>query len=254
LFLVFTAIGLGMSAPFLGVAFAPSLARFLPAPGPWMDVFKQVLGFSLVLTTVFLVHTLGSQIGQDRTSWFLVFLTLLGVACWAFGRWGGLAESGTRQLQAGTAALALVAASGWFLVDLTVEADPTCAPATVETAALSFDEEIPWQPFSEPAIAQLDGKLVFVDFTADWCLTCKVQERTVLETATVREAMAARGVVPLKADWTRPNETIKAWLNRHGRAGLPMYLVIPADRSKGTIVLPEAITPGMVVEALDRAS
>jgi thiol:disulfide interchange protein/DsbC/DsbD-like thiol-disulfide interchange protein len=254
LFLVFSMIGLGMSAPFLGVAFAPSLARFLPAPGPWMDVFKQLLGFSLLLTTVFLVHTLGSQIGQDRTSWFLVFLTVVGLGCWGFGRWGGLAETGSRQLGAAGAAGALIAGAAWAFVDLELDAEAACAPATVETAGLSFDEEIPWQAFSEPAIGALDGKLVFVDFTADWCLTCKVQERTVLETRTVRDAMQKHGVVPLKADWTRRDDVIKGWLNRHGRAGLPMYLVIPADRTRPTIVLPEAITPGMVVAALEQAS
>ncbi len=252
LFLIFTVVGLGLAAPFLGVALAPSLARFLPAPGPWMDVFKQLLGFSLVLTTVFLLNSLSVLIGPARTSWFLVFLTVLGMACWGFGRWGGLAESGVRQLQAAGAALLLTVGSGWAFVDLTVEPPASCA-TTVETD-LEFGEHIPWQPFSEPAVEALAGKVVFIDFTAEWCLTCKVQERTVLETATVREAMAAHGVVPIKADWTRRDAVIKAWLNRHGRVGLPMYLVLPADRSRPPIVLPEAITPGMVVEALKKAS
>lgn len=255
LFLMFSVIGLGLAAPFLGVAMAPSLARFLPAPGPWMDVFKQLLGFSLILTTVFLVHTLGSQIGQANTSWFLAFLTVLGMACWGFGRWGGLAETGARQLQVATAAGLVTAGAAWWFVDLTLEeAEAACGPTEVVTSGLSFDEEIPWQRFSGAQVDALSGTPVFVDFTADWCLTCKVQERTVLETATVRDAMAKGGVIPLKADWTRRDAEIKGWLNRHGRAGVPMYLVIPADRTRPPIVLPEAITPGMVVDALRKGA
>jgi thiol:disulfide interchange protein/DsbC/DsbD-like thiol-disulfide interchange protein len=253
LFLIFTVIGLGLAAPFLGVAFAPSLSRFLPAPGAWMDVFKQLLGFTLLLTAVFLLHTLDTLIGPDRSAWFLVFLTLVGVACWGFGRWGGLAETGSRQLLAAGAGGLLMLGAGFAFVDLTV-AEECASAAPLQTTGLSFQHEIPWQPFSEAQVAALEGKPVFIDFTADWCLTCKVQEGTILETETVRDAMAKHGVVPLKADWTRPNPVIKAWLNRHGRAGLPMYLVIPADRSRPSIVLPEAITPGMVVDALERAT
>ncbi len=103
-------------------------------------------------------------------------------------------------------------------------------------------------------VAELDGQTVFIDFTADWCLTCKVNEKTVLNTATVRNAMQASGVVPLKADWTRKDEVITKWLQRYGRAGVPFYLVIPKNRSMEPIALPEVITPDLVAEALARAS
>jgi thiol:disulfide interchange protein DsbD len=108
-------------------------------------------------------------------------------------------------------------------------------------------------PFSDAQVASLAGSPVFIDFTADWCLTCKVNERTVLETDTVRAAMAEHGVVPLKADWTRRDPEITAWLQRYGRAGVPFYIVLPSDRSRDAIVLGEVVTPAGVVSALAAA-
>jgi thiol:disulfide interchange protein DsbD len=130
--------------------------------------------------------------------------------------------------------------------------------AVVETTGelatdLDFSEEVPWQGFSEERVEALSDSLVFVDFTADWCLTCKVNEKQVLATRTVREAMDRLGVVPLKADWTRRDEVITAWLLRFGRAGVPFYLVLPPGGAD-PIPLPEVITPGLVVDALERGA
>jgi len=118
---------------------------------------------------------------------------------------------------------------------------------------LDFSKEVPWQGFSEERVKELSNALVFVDFTADWCLTCKVNEKQVLATRTVREAMDRLGVVPLKADWTRRDEVITDWLLRFGRAGVPFYLVLPPGGGD-PIPLPEVITPGLVVEALEKGA
>ena len=101
--------------------------------------------------------------------------------------------------------------------------------------------------------ASLAGQVVFIDFTADWCLTCKVNEKTVLNTESVRGYMAANGVMPLKADWTNRNQVITQWLQRYGKAGVPFYLVIPADPGAEPIALPEVITPNTVIDALKQA-
>jgi thiol:disulfide interchange protein DsbD len=214
-----------------------------------MDVVKQVLGFTLLATTIWLVDVISAQIGADRAAWFLGFLLAVGIGCWVFGRFGGVAASGRRQLVAGVAGLAVATLGGMWMLDLRMAPEPAvCDDGSVATD-LSYEEHVPWQAFSEPRVAALAGRPVFVDFTADWCLTCKVNEATILETNTVRQAMEDHGVVPLKADWTRRDPVITEWLHRHGRAGVPMYLVLPADTTR----LPEVITPAMVVTALQQA-
>jgi thiol:disulfide interchange protein len=253
LFLVMTLIGAGLAAPFLLIAFVPALFRFLPRPGEWMETLKHLLGFSLILTTVWLCDVLMGQIGGQITG-FAVFLTAVAIGCWVFGRFGGVAASGRRQLTAGLAGAGIAAAGAALFVDLSMAEEPACGPSEVDTAALDFSEHVPWVPFSEPLLASLEGEPVFVDFTADWCITCKANESLVLDQADVRGAMADLGVVPLKADWTRADPVITEWLHRNGRAGVPMYLVIPADRSQPQILLPEVITRPMVIDALRRAA
>jgi thiol:disulfide interchange protein DsbD len=250
---IFTFIGLGLAAPFLAIAFVPAAFKLLPHPGAWMDGFKQLLGFSLIVTTVWLVDVLMAQIGVDRTTGFLFFLTAVAFGCWVFGRWGGLEATRGAQLGSAAVGLAISGVAGAAFLDLDYD-DTVCDDgAVVQADALDFAHEIPWQPFSEQRVAQLAGNVVFIDFTAEWCLTCKANEKTILETQSVRQAMAERGVVPLKADWTRRDPVITEWLRRYQRAGVPMYLVLPKDPSAQPIVLPEVITAGLVLDALDQA-
>jgi len=251
LFGIFSLVGLGLAAPFLLIAFVPALYRLLPRPGPWMDTFKQLLGFTLVATAVWLAGVLGSQIGLDRLIGFLAFLMFASIGSWVFGHFGGVAATTGRQLGALAVGLLIAAGGGWRFLDLEFADEPVVDDGSVKTD-LDFDDHIPWQPFSEKRLAQLHGTPVFVDFTAEWCLTCKINEKTVLETQTVRQSMAEHGVVPLKADWTRRDETITEWLHRYGKAGVPFYLVIPAKGDP--IPLGEVITPGMVTEALGRSA
>ncbi|MBT3220482.1 MAG: hypothetical protein HN348_15455, partial [Proteobacteria bacterium] len=249
LVITFTMVGLGLAAPFLLIAFMPALYRLLPPPGAWMETFKQFLGFTLVATTVWLVSVLGAQIGFDNTIWYLVFLMFVAFGCWVFGRWGGLAETGMRQISALLVALVITVAAGVAFLDFSM-AEAACDDGSVATE-LDFEHEIPWQPFSEDRVEALRGQTVFIDFTADWCWSCKVNERVVLETQTIREAMRDNKVVPLKADWTRKDEVITKWLKRFGKIGVPLYVVIPADGDAEPIVLPEVITTTLVVDAIE---
>jgi len=250
--LFFAAAGFGLAFPFLVIAVVPGLFRFLPRPGAWMDVFKQLMGFTLVATTLWLVDVLIGQIGADRGVGFLVCLLFLALGAWIFGRWGGPTETGVRQLGALAVAVAVCAlGAGQFLdLEMAQARDPD---GEVLSTDLDFSEKMPWQAFSEERLVQLAGTTVFVDFTADWCLTCKVNEKTILETSAVRNGMAELGVIPLKADWTRRDEVITKWLRRYGKAGVPFYLVIPADRSREHIPLPEVLTTGTVLAALRQA-
>ena len=253
-FAFFLVAGLGLASPFLVIAFAPVLIRFLPRPGPWMETFKHLMGFSLMATLVWLLTVMGAHVGLDGLGGFLGFLVVVAVGAWAFGRFGGPTEGIGRQLAALAGAVALSVA-GWFLlVDLAPS--PVGASAAVEASdgPLDFADSVPWQPFDEARIAASAGQqAIFIDFTADWCLTCKANEKTILETDAVRGAFAEAGILPLKADWTRRDETITRWLMKYGRAGVPFYLVIPKDPSQAPIPLPEVITPGLVIDAVQRA-
>ncbi|MFM2161867.1 MAG: hypothetical protein RLZZ383_1379 [Pseudomonadota bacterium] len=255
LVLVFLAIGLGLAAPFLLVAWVPAFFRLLPQPGAWMETLKQALGFTLLGTTVWLVDVLGAQVGPDRLTGFLVFLLFLGAGAWVFGRFGGAAESARTQFVSlgGAAALVLIGGGPWL--DLRLDETGACDDGTAEVAAtLDYSTSLPWQPFREDRLAALAGRPVFIDFTADWCVSCKVNERTVLETDAVRAAFAKHGVVPLQADWTRKDDVIAAWLARYGRAGVPLYLVVPPSGVAQAVALPEVITPSMVITAIEDAT
>ena len=255
LVLVFLAIGLGLAAPFLLVAWVPAFFRVLPQPGAWMETLKQGLGFTLLGTTVWLIDVLGAQVGPDRLTGFLVFLLFLAAGAWIFGRFGGAAESARRQLVSLGGAAALVTIGGGPWLDLRLDDAATCDDGAVVAAdALDFSAAVPWQPFREDRLAALAGHTVFIDFTADWCVSCKVNERTVLETDAVRAAFAKHGVVPLQADWTRKDDVIAAWLSRYGRAGVPLYLVVPPSGVAKAVALPEVITPSMVITAIEDAT
>jgi len=256
--LFFGLAGLGLAAPFLLIAFVPAMMVILPRPGPWMESFKQLLGFTLIATTVWLVDVYGALTDRSAVTGFLAFLTMVGLGSWIFGRWGGPIQSRRQQLLSFCIAVLVCVCGGYLFLQT---ADLQESGSTTELTDLVASEiwageheDVPWQPFSEEAIEATAGQMVFVDFTADWCLTCKVNEKTILNTEAVKQAMMEHGVVPLKADWTKKDDVISAWLQRYGRAGVPFYLVIPADRSVDTIPLPEVITPGTVISAIELAS
>ena len=250
--LFFAVAGLGLAAPFLVIAVVPALFRFLPRPGAWMETFKQLMGFTLVATTLWLVDVLVGQVGSDRGISFLAVLLFLSMGAWIFGRFGGPTETASRQVGAFAVAVVMTAVGAALFLDLEMASD---APPVADSAFsdLDFSESVPWQPFTEERLAKLQGTTVFVDFTADWCLTCKVNEKTILETSKVRNAMRDMGVVPLKADWTRRDPVITRWLQRYGKAGVPFYLVVPADRSLANIPLSEVITSAGVIAAFRQA-
>jgi thiol:disulfide interchange protein DsbD len=253
IFAFFAVAGLGLASPFLLVAFYPPFFKILPNPGAWMDTFKEVMGFSLIATTIWLVDVLGAQTGLEGTTGFLLFLLFVSLSAWIFGKWGSVIESGARQIQAFVLAILISTAAGFFFL----ETDFTEADTRKEVSDLNnldFSEEVPWQPFSDAAITKLkaDKKAIFIDFTADWCLSCKVNEKNVLETETVRNALKENGIIPVKADWTRRDDEISDWLKRYGKAGVPFYLVIGTNGSVQP--LPEVLTTGIVLKALKKAS
>jgi len=236
--LVFAALGLGMALPYLAASAWPALARLLPRPGVWMLHFKTVMAFPMFATVVWLVWVLGQQSGIDGAAALLALLVALAFAAWALGSptLGPKARGGF-----GAAALVLVAAALFWAV-------PTLRHEAVAQVPGAADT---WQPWSAERVAQAraEGRAVFVDFTAAWCVTCQFNKRTTLADASVKSAFEARKVVLLRADWTRRDGAISAELSRLGRSGVPVYaLYAPGDA--GPRLLSEILSPTEVRDAL----
>jgi thiol:disulfide interchange protein DsbD len=230
---VFTAIALGLAAPFALVCAFPRARAFLPRPGPWMRELRSVLGFALLATVVWLAWVLGRSAGVDALAALLALLLAVAVAAWTFGK---LERQGLRGL-----VLALcvgLVAVGTNQLGVAPRSDPS-RPPEAET----------WTP---EALARLrsEGRAVVVVFTADWCLTCKWNERTVLGSEPVRDALARGGFALLRADWTRRDEAIRSELARFGRAGVPLTLVYHAGAEQPQL-LPELLTLEGMLAALD---
>jgi thiol:disulfide interchange protein DsbD len=229
---VFLAIGLGLAAPFAAICAFPQARAFLPRPGPWMVELRNVLGFALLATVVWLAWVLGQSAGVDAVAALLALLLAIALAAWTHAR---LERRDLRGVVLASA-LGLVALGSNF-VSVVPE---TSGPA--ETSAA-------WSP-EELARLRGEGRSVVVVFTADWCLTCKWNERTVLTSEPVRDALARGGFTLLVADWTRRDETIRRELARFGRAGVPLTLVYHAGAEEPQL-LPELLTVEGVLAALE---
>ncbi|MCC2973641.1 protein-disulfide reductase DsbD [Massilia sp. IC2-476] len=236
---VFAALGLGMAAPYLAASLFPGVARLLPRPGPWMARFKTFMAFPMFATVVWLLWVLGQQAGIDA----VVALLALVVAA-AFGWWLlGIPARGAagRAGAIGAAVLAIGAVTAW--------AWPAFRYAQAETPAVQASGA--WQAWSPQAFAEArgQGRPVFVDFTAAWCVTCQYNKRTALADPAVMEDFKARGVVLMRADWTRRDETITQALKELGRSGVPVYALYRKDAAQPTL-LSELLSVDEVRQAL----
>jgi thiol:disulfide interchange protein DsbD len=232
---IFGALGLGMALPYALLGVAPGLARLLPRPGPWMDRLKQGLAFPMYGAAAWLVWVLAEMAGPSAVLMVLAGGVLIGFGAWA---WGIAQGSGGRFGRVAGAA-ALVAALA--LLPLVQGATPAAARAAESGS----------EPWSEARVAALraEGRPVFVNLTAAWCITCKVNERVALATDGVQRAFAERGIAYLVGDWTRGDPTITALLRTHQREGVPLYLFYPA-RGGAPVVLPQILTEGIVLQAI----
>ena len=246
-FAVFGAVGVGLAAPFALVSLVPSWARFIPRAGAWMLTLRSVLGFALLATVVWLLWVVGRLVGSDGLVALLAFLVAVAFSAWVFGR---LQQAG-RSVAARTAALAALAAAMFGLSQL-----PLAAPAAgdgPQPAQTGGDHASPYSPAA--LAAALDaGRPAFVYFTADWCITCKVNEHGTLGDERVRAELARHDFAVLEGDWTRRDEAIRAELARFGKAGVPLYLVYSPAAPDAPRVLPELLTPQLLIDALRTAA
>src|SRR5262244_1276624 len=244
---MFVAIAAGMSAPYLLLSAQPAWLRFLPKPGPWMLHVKQFMGFLLLATLLFLLYVLGAQRGLEGAIWASCFLLVISVACWMKGAFVLPTASAMKRIIVLVLMLLLVIGSGVYFIG-----------GKFQSAKIaSADSQIrgDWQPFTPERLqTELEqGRTVFVDFTAAWCLTCKFNEASVLEAQDVRAAFERHGIVKLRADWTNGDPIITKLLQQFGRPGVPLYVLYPG-RNEEPFVFPEVLTKGMVLEKLQTAA
>jgi thiol:disulfide interchange protein DsbD len=244
--LVFTALGAGMAAPYVALSMTPSLLKRLPKPGAWMETLKQVLAFPMFAAAVWLLWVFGQQTGPSGMALLLLGLLLLGLAGWTLGRWSALRVSArTRVITRAVAVLSLIGA-----LVVTVLGAQSAPVASAARATTTQDAE--WQSFSPEAVEQLraEGRPVFIDFTAAWCLTCQVNKRTALSSEAVQQAARDKNVALVRADWTNRDPAITRALESHGRSGVPVYVLYKGDGSEPEL-LPEILTEQIVLDALN---
>ena len=250
---IFAALGLGMALPYLAASAWPRLARAMPRPGPWMAHFKTLMSFPMFGTVVWLTWVLGQQTGIDGAAALLGLLVVLAFGAWALGS-PTLGAGARRGLAAGSALL-LAAALAWALPSWRQDAVAATAAAAqagpAATGAPADAGKEAWLPWSAERVAQAqaEGRPVFVDFTAAWCVTCQFNKRTTLGQAEVMAAFERKRVLLLRADWTRRDATIAAELARLQRSGVPVYALY-APGGGGPRLLSEILSVGEVLSAL----
>ena len=246
---IFASIGVGMALPYVALALRPGWTRWLPRPGSWMERFKQGMGFLLMATVLWLLWVLGKQVGTEGVIWTGAFLLGIAVACWILGQWVRL-EDGTHRRAVARAVALVVAVSSYtfFMHPVLVRSQPA--------DEMESESSLEWIDFSPEDVERRvrAGQTVFVDFTAEWCWTCKVNERVVLEQASVRNQFALDEVATVKADWTTRNPQITQMLSAFGRSGVPLYVLFPGGHLDAPIVLPELISEDIVLESLAQAA
>src|SRR5262249_31988257 len=236
-FIVFMLVGLGMALPYLVLAFNPKWLRFLPKAGDWTVRFPEFLGFLLIGTLLWLIWILGQMKGVDAIVQLGGALLLISLLAWIKGSFWTPVSSPRSRVIAGVAmCIAVLLAAGVYRF-------------------VTRPSQLVWEEFSKDSLqkALASGRPVFVDFTADWCLTCKTNERFAIDTPQVRQAFSTRKAIPFRADWTKGDPAITEILKSHGRAGVPMYLVYPGGKEEDAVLLPELITSQTVLDALNKS-
>ena len=239
--LVFAVLGLGMALPFLLLTWIPGLAGKLPAPGPWMETFRQVLAFPLYASVLWLLWVLGRQTDIDHAIIAALGLLSLAFATWLFGR--------SRKWLGKTLAVALFIA-GLALPLLMISGADSSSRETLNSSG----EPPIWEPYTQKRLDQLreSKQSVFINLTADWCITCLANEKIALNSARFKAALQDNEIYYLKGDWTNYNAEITRLLGAHGRGGVPLYLFYPAGGEAH--ILPQLLTEKTVLKAIGAAN
>jgi thiol:disulfide interchange protein DsbD len=251
--LIFTSLGLGMAFPYLLLSAYPSLLRILPKPGAWMITLKEIMGFLMMATVLWLVQVFGAQTNFQALFVLLCALFFVALSCWIYGKWSGPMRKLPVRLVSYVFASSFLLFGG-FLIVKTASSTPggNFDGNSSSIAMIGSDERGPvWENFSPSRVEDLQkqGIPVLVDFTAQWCLICQANH-FILTTSEVSSMLDQAGVVRMKADWTRNDPVITQELKRYGRSGVPLYLLYGKDSSQTPQVLPQVLSPGVIKDAL----
>jgi thiol:disulfide interchange protein DsbD len=243
-FAIFTSIALGLSLPYLLLSIFPEAVKMLPRPGAWMETFKQFMAFPLYATVGYLVWVLAAQTSDDGFLNALLSLVLVALGVWIYGRWSAAGATPGR-VRFGVAGLVVVGALGLWL------GWPRAADGAGGSATAGTTPAVVWAPWSPEAVAKLraEGRTIYVDFTARWCATCQTNKKVVFSSAEVLRYFAGNKIATLRADWTNQDPRITAELAAYRRSAVPFNLIWKPGRD-APVILPELLTPGIVLEAL----
>ena len=255
LILFFTIVGIGLAFPYMMLSLFPASLRWIPKPGNWMVHFKQFLGFLMLATSAWLLWVLGRQAGTQVMGIVLLLLVVLGFGAWTLGL---LASPGNAfwKVVLGWMIVGAIGFGGWlFYIQPLIIAVPESN--SVDCAVTGEDTPLAdgWYKWTPELVERMQnkGKTIFVDFTADWCITCKTNESVVLSQKPIRLAFEQMGVILMRGDFTRPDARISAVLKSFGRSGVPLYVIYPGMEPAKPIVLSEILTPEEVIDALMQA-
>ena len=261
-FLTFNLIGVGMAAPYVLLTANPRWLRYVPKPGAWMETFKQLMGFLLMATVVYLLLIAQAQIGGQGIVWTLALLVAVAVACWLVGRYVTLDSTRAARLRVWAAAVCIVIGAWYVFIHRNgaLVGPPGAMNVQARAAALQPRQtphgRLAWQPFSLEHLAELTaaGRTVMVDVTAEWCLNCKYNLKFVLDSEAVADKVRELGVVPLVADWTARDEEIGRFIEAMAPGGsIPLLAIFPAGRPHEPIVMLGIVTKEQVLARLDEA-
>jgi thiol:disulfide interchange protein len=237
--LLFTSMGVGMASPYLLLALFPGFLKYLPKPGPWMDTFKQLMGFVMLATVIWLTWVFGAQTNNTALTLLLISFFLLGLGCWIFGKWGSSVQKLGSRLSGIVFTAICFAVAGYLILTASASASPATG------------HEIVWEHYSPERVEALqkEGKPILIDFTAKWCLTCQAN-RIALTSEEVEKKFADLGVVTMEADWTKNDPVITQALRKYGRNGVPLYLLFSGTPGETPTIMPQLLTTDVVLDYL----